>query len=43
MLGRGDRLTARYYINNSNTTTADPTAIRLSTLGDLTDVRVQRP
>jgi Carboxypeptidase regulatory-like domain/TonB-dependent Receptor Plug Domain len=42
VLGRGDRLTARYYVNNSNTSNtgsygnpvADP-------LGDQTDVRVQ--
>src|SRR5262245_20808231 len=42
VLGRGDRLTARYYINNSSTSNTgsygDPAA---DPLGDLTNVRVQ--
>jgi Carboxypeptidase regulatory-like domain/TonB-dependent Receptor Plug Domain len=42
VLGRGDRLTARYYINNSHTSnTGSYGNPVVDPLGDLTDVRVQ--
>jgi hypothetical protein len=42
VLGRGDRLTARYYINNSNTSNSGSYGNpAVDPLGDLTDVRVQ--